>query len=101
VYLYYKEFYARTMMAFLRTLPNTLWWITAFLSALAFFTQIGIAVARSGAVSVGRLLTEFVFTVVLLAIPLGIGWYGRQRNSLWHTAGGLLLLLAMARIFFF
>ena len=57
------------MMAFLRTLPNTLWWITAFLSALAFFTQIGIAVARSGAVSVGRLLTEFVVTVVLLAIP--------------------------------
>ena len=89
------------MMAFLRTLPNALWWITAFLSALAFFTQIGIAVARSGAVSVGRLLTEFVVTVVLLAIALGIGWYGRQRNSLWHTAGGLLLLLAMARIFFF
>jgi len=89
------------MMTFLRSLPNTLWWITAFLAVVAFFTQIGIAVARSGAVSVGRLLTEFVFTVVLLAIPLGIGWYGRQRGSLWHTAGGLLLFLAMARIFFF
>ena len=89
------------MMAFLRSLPNTLWWITAFLGVVAFFTQIGIAVARSSAVSVGRLLAEFVFTVVLLAIPLGIAWYGRQRSSLWHTAGGLFLLLAMARIFFF
>jgi hypothetical protein len=89
------------MMAFLRTLPNTLWWITAFLVVIAFFTQIGIAVARSGSVSVGRLLAEFVFTVVLLAIPLGISWYGRQRRSPWHTGGGLFLLLAMARIFFF
>jgi hypothetical protein len=89
------------MMALLRTLPNTLWWITAFLAVVAFFTQIGIAVARSGSVSVGMLLTEFIFTIVLLAIPLGIGWYGRQRNSLWHTGGGLFLLLAMARIFFF
>ena len=89
------------MMALLRTLPNTLWWITLFLAVVAFFTQIGIAVARSGAVSVGMLVTEFIFTLVFLAIPLGIGWYGRQRNSLWHTGGGLFLLLAMARIFFF
>ena len=89
------------MMAFLRTLPNTLWWITLFLAVVAFFTQIGIAVARSGAVSVGMLVTEFIFTLVFLAVPLGIGWYGRQRGSLWHTAGGLFLLLAMARIFFF
>jgi hypothetical protein len=89
------------MIAFLRTLPNTLWWITAFLAVVAFFTQIGIAVARSGAVSVGRLLAEFVVTLVLLAIPLGIGWYGRQRGSLWYTGGGLFLLVAMARIFFF
>ena len=71
------------MMAFLRTLPNTLWWITLFLAVVAFFTQIGIAVARSGAVSVGLLLAEFVFTLVFLAIPLGIGWYGRPRGSLW------------------
>jgi hypothetical protein len=89
------------MMAFLRTLPNTLWWITAFLAVVAFFTQIGIAVARSGAVSVGRLLAEFVVTIVLLAIPISIGWYGRQRGSLWYTGGGLFLLVAMARIFFF
>ncbi len=60
------------MMAFLRTLPNTLWWITLFLAVVAFFTQIGIAVARSGAVSVELLLAEFVFTLVFLAIPLGI-----------------------------
>ena len=89
------------MMAFLRSLPNALWWITAFLAVVAFFTQIGIAVARSGSVSVGRLLAEFIVTVVLLAVPLGIAWYGRQRHSLWHTGGGLFLLLAMARIFFF
>ena len=60
------------MMAFLRTLPNTLWWITLFLAVVAFFTQIGIAVARSGAVSLGSLLAEFIFTLVFLAIPLGI-----------------------------
>jgi hypothetical protein len=89
------------MLSFLRSLPNMLWRITAFLAVVAFFTQIGIAVARSGAVSAGRLLAEFVVTVVLLAVPLGIGWYGRQRHSLWHTGGGLFLLLAMARIFFF
>jgi hypothetical protein len=89
------------MMAFLRTLPNTLWWITLFLAVVAFFTQIGIAVARSGAVSVESLLAEFIFTLVFLAIPLGIAWYGRQRGSLWYAAGGLFLLFAMARIFFF
>jgi hypothetical protein len=89
------------MMAFLRTLPNTLWWITAFLAVVAFFTQIGIAVARSGAVSLELLLAEFIFTLVFLAVPIGIGWYGRQRNSIWYTGGGLFLLVAMARIFFF
>ena len=89
------------MMAFLRSLPNTLWWITLFLGVVAFFTQVGIAVARSGAVSVQLLLAEFVFTLVFLSIPLGISWYGRQRASLWYTAGGLFLLVAMARIFFF
>ena len=58
VYLDDKEYHAGTMMAFLRTLPNMLWWITLFLAVVAFFTQIGIAVARSGAVSVGMLLAE-------------------------------------------
>ena len=89
------------MMAFLRTLPNTLWWVTLFLAVVAFFTQIGIAVARSGAVSFELLLAEFVFTLVFLAIPIGIAWYGRQKDSLWYAAGGLFLLVAMARIFFF
>ena len=89
------------MMAFLRSLPNTLWWITLFLAVVAFFTQVGIAVARSGAVSVELLLAEFVFTLSFLAIPLVIAWYDRQRRSRWYAAGGLFLLLAMARIFFF
>ena len=89
------------MMAFLRTLPNTLWWITLFLAVVAFFTQIGIAVARSGAVSGGLLLAEFVFTLIFLAIPISIAWYGRRKNSLWYAGGGLVLLMAMARIFFF
>ena len=89
------------MLAFLRSLPKTLWWITLFLAVVAFFTQVGIAVARSGAVSIELLLAEFVFTLVFLAIPLGIAWYGRQRGSLWYAGGGLFLLVAMARIFFF
>src|SRR5919112_5309554 len=89
-----QEYPCETMMAFLRTLPNTLWWITLFLAVVAFFTQIGIAMARSGAVSVGMLLTEFVFTLVFLAIPLGIGWYGPQPGSLPHTPGRLFLPLA-------
>ena len=71
------------------------------LATVAFFTQVGIAVARSGGMSIELLLAEFMFTLVFLAIPLGIGWYGRQRNSLWYTGGGLFLLLAMWRIFFF
>ncbi len=89
------------MMAFLRTLPNTLWWTTIFLAGVALFVQIGIAVARSGAVSVELLLAEFVFTLVFLALPVAIAWYGRQRGSLWYTGGGLFLLVAMTRIFFF
>jgi hypothetical protein len=89
------------MLSFLRSLPSTLWWLTVFLATVAFFTQVGIAVARSGAMSLELLLAEFMFTLVFLAIPLGIGWYGRERNSLWYTGGGLFLLLAMWRIFFF
>ena len=89
------------MMELIRSLPNTLWWITVFLATMAFFAQVAIAVARSGAVSLELLLLEFVVTLVLLALPLGIAWYGRERNSLWYSGGGLFLLLAMARIFFF
>lgn len=91
----------RSLKAFLRTLPDTLWRLTVILAIVAFLTQIGVAVARSGAVSIELLLAEFVFTLVFLALPLGIGWYGRERNSLWYTGGGLFLLLAMWRIFFF
>lgn len=91
----------QSIRAFVRSLPDTLWRITVFLAVVAFFTQVGIAVARSGGMSIELLLAEFVFTLVFLAIPLGIGWYGRARNSLWYTGGGLFLLLAMARIFFF
>lgn len=91
----------QSLKAFLRSLPDTLWRITVILAVVAFFTQIGVAVARSGAVSIELLLAEFVFTLVFLALPLGIGWYGRERNSLWYTGGGLFLLLAMWRIFFF
>ena len=91
----------RSMKAFLRTLPETLWRLTVILAIVAFLTQIGVAVARSGAVSIELLLAEFVFTLVFLALPLGIGWYGRGRNSVWYTGGGLFLLLAMWRIFFF
>jgi hypothetical protein len=91
----------RSMKAFLRTLPETLWRLTVLLAVVAFLTQIGVAVARSGAVSIELLLAEFVFTLVFLALPLGIGWYGRERNSIWYTGGGLFLLVAMWRIFFF
>lgn len=91
----------RSLKAFLRTLPDTLWRLTVILAVVAFLTQIGVAVARSGAVSIELLLAEFVFTLVFLALPLGIGWYGRGRTSVWYTGGGLFLLLAMWRIFFF
>ena len=90
------------MMVFLRTLPNTLWWITALPGGGGVLHSdwhrrgLGAAPFRSG-----RLLTEFIVTVVFLGIPLGIGWYGRQRDSLWYTGGGLFLFVAMARIFFF
>src|SRR6188768_444591 len=63
---------ASFMIAFLRTLPNTLWWITLTFAIVAALTQVGIAVARSGAVAVEMLLAEFTFTIVLLALPVGI-----------------------------
>ena len=89
------------MLAFLRALPNALWWATLGLAILAIFTQIAIAVARSGAVALWMLLLELVVTVGLLSLPVGIAWYGRQKRSIWYTAGALVLLLAMGRIFFF
>jgi hypothetical protein len=88
-------------VSFLRTLPQRLWWVTLFFAVLAFFTQMAIAVARSGAVAWELLLAEFTFTVVLLALPVGIAWKGKQENSLWFAGGGLILLAVMARIFFF
>jgi hypothetical protein len=90
-----------SMAAFFRTLPNTLWWITLALAIVALLTQIAVAVARSGAVSVEQLLAEFVFTLAFLVLPVGIAWRGRQQGSLWYAAGALVLLLALAKIFFF
>jgi hypothetical protein len=89
------------MLAFLRSLPNTLWWITLSLAVVALFTQIAIAMARSGAVAVETLLAEFTFTLAFLALPVGIAWRGRQEGSLWYAAGALVLLGTMAKIFFF
>jgi len=89
------------MVAFLRSLPNTLWWVTLFFAVLAFFTQIAIAVARSSTVSVTSLLLEFLATLLFLSLPLYIAWRGKQRGSLWYAVGALVLLVAFARIFFF
>lgn len=88
-------------MRFLRTLPQQLWWVTVFFAVLALITQTAIAFARSGAVAWQMLLLEFILTIALLMIPVGIAWRGRQQNSLWYAAGGLFLLATMARIFFF
>jgi hypothetical protein len=88
-------------VSFLRSLPQSLWWVTLFFAVLAFFTQMAIAVVRSGGVAIEQLLAEFAFTLVLLALPVGIAWHGRQANSLWYAGGGLVLLATMARIFFF
>jgi hypothetical protein len=89
------------MITFLRSLPNTLWWVTLFLAIMAFFSQIAIAVARSGSVAMQSLLAEFSVTVVLLALPVGIAWRGKQQGSVWYAVVGLVLLAAFARIFFF
>jgi len=89
------------MMTFLRALPNTLWWTTVFLAVLALFSQVAIAIGRSGTFAPQMLLVELVVTVALLALPVGIAWRGRRENSLWDAGGGLVLLLALGRIFFF
>jgi hypothetical protein len=88
------------MIALLRALPNAVWWLTLFFAVLATFTQIAISFARSGSVAIERLLFEFVLTLALLAIPVGIAWYARERRSLWHAVGALVLLAAFSRIFF-
>ena len=88
-------------VSMLRTLPHTLWNVTRFFAVLAFFTQMAIAVARSGAVAWELLLAEFTVTLALLALPVGIAWRGKQENSLWYAAGGLFLLAVMGRMFFF
>jgi hypothetical protein len=89
------------MTAFLRALPETLWWVTVFFAVLAFFTQIAISLARSGSVGIGQLLGEFVVTLALLTIPVGVAWRGRQQRSLWYALGAMVLLVAFARIYFF
>jgi hypothetical protein len=88
------------MLALLRSLPNAVWWLTLFFAVLATFTQLAITVARSGSVALGRLLFEFILTLALLAIPVGIAWYARERRSVWHALGTLVLLVAFSRIFF-
>jgi hypothetical protein len=89
------------MFAFLRTLPNTLWWVTLSFAGLALVTQLAIVVARSGSTSREQLLLEFALTVALLAFPVGIAWRGRQQGSLWYACGALVLLITMGKIFFF
>lgn len=89
------------MAAFIRSLPDTLWWVTLFFAVLAFLTQIAIYFARSGSVSIAQLLAEFVVTVALLALPVGIAWRGKQQRSLWYALIALILLVAFARIYFF
>jgi hypothetical protein len=89
------------MLGFLRGLPETLWRATVALAFLAFFVQIAIAVGRSGAVSFERLLLELVVTVAFLALPVGIAWRGKREGSLWYAGGGLFLLTALWKIFFF
>jgi hypothetical protein len=89
------------MRAFIRNLPNNLWNVTIFVAVLAFFTQIAISLARSGAVPAFQLLLEFVLTAALLCIPIALAWLGKQRQVAWYSLGALLVLVAFARVFFF
>lgn len=88
------------MLALIRALPNALWWVTVFFAILAFFTQIAIAIGRSGTVAFWMLLVEFCITIAILALPVALAWRGRQQQSLWYATGALVLLVAFARIFF-
>jgi hypothetical protein len=89
------------MRAFIRRLPDSLWNVTIFVVVLAFFTQIAISLARSGAVPGMQLVVEFVLTVALLCIPVALAWIGKQRQVAWYSLGALVVLLAFARVFFF
>jgi hypothetical protein len=89
------------MRSFLRGLPETLWRGTVAIAVLAFLVQIAIAIGRGGAVSFTWLLFELTVTVALLALPVGIAWHGKRESSLWYAGGGLVLLVALWKIFFF
>ena len=89
------------MRAFIRRLPDSLWNVTIFVVVLAFFTQIAISLARSGAVPGMQLVVEFILTVALLCIPIALAWIGKQRQVAWYSLGALVVLLAFARVFFF
>lgn len=88
------------MLTFLRTLPQRLWWVTLSLAGFAVLAQIAVALARSGSVSAQTLLTEFILSLALLAVPVGIAWRGRQEGSLWYATGALVLLVVLGKIFF-
>lgn len=89
------------MRAFIRRLPDSLWNVTIFVVVLAFFTQIAISLARSGAVPGMQLVVEFILTAALLCIPIALAWVGKQRQVAWYSLGALVVLLAFARVFFF
>jgi hypothetical protein len=89
------------MRAFIRSLPNSLWNVTVFVAVIAFFTQIAISLARSGAVSGMQLIMEFILTAALLCIPVALAWVGKQRQIAWYSLGALVVLVAFARVFFF
>ena len=89
------------MANFVRALPNSLWWVTVFFAVLAFFTQIAIMIGRSGVVAFWMLMAEFVVTLAILAVPIGLAWRGKQQQSLGYAIGALVVLLGFARIFFF
>ena len=89
------------MRAFIRKLPNSLWNVTIFFAVLAFFTQIAVALARSGAVPGLQLILEFILTAALLGIPIALAWVGKQRQIAWYSLGALVVLVAFARVFFF
>lgn len=89
------------MRGFFRGLPETLWRATVVLAALAFVVQIAIAIGRSAEVTVSWLLFELTVTIAFLALPLAIAWRGKRDDSVWYAGGGLFLLLALWKIFFF
>jgi hypothetical protein len=89
------------MSAFLRGLPERIWWVTLILTGMAIVAQVGLAFARSGSTSAEMLLAEFALTLVFLAIPVYTAWRARREGSLWYACGALILFVALARIFFF